>query len=523
MNNINVQTFLIDGMKRYQDTPAITSLDTNETISYRQLMLKIEDAASYLFNLGVRRGTKVLVAIPNSIEFVCFSLGAAMCGGTTISLGEKVIGRGVDFILRDSEPTVAVVSTGDHVQPVHQYLMETDNVIAVGVEGFDAKFPEGFKIFDWNGITRVEDFPQTHPDDLAGLFYTGGTTGLPKAVMHSRQSLGMALLANCLENPFDDQDRVLFTPPLQNAAGMLFYRSLVAGAHTFISRHFDAEEYLNTIEKLRITTIFVVPTMIYRLVDQGKKKKYDLNSLRTITYGTAPMEFKYLKEAIEMFGPVLKQHYGQTECPLLVSRLTKSDHLWAYHNNPDILRSCGKPAILTQFRIVDDNNNDVPPFERGEIIVKAPYTALGYYKRPELTKDLFTDGWLHTGDIGQMDEFGFIHIVDRKKDMIITGGHNVYSKEVEIVINQHPAVSLSACIGVPHSDWGEAVIAFVVLKEGAACTEKDLIDFCKMHTAKYMVPKQIIIKDSLPLTTIGKIDKKELKKPFWEGKTRQVN
>jgi fatty-acyl-CoA synthase/long-chain acyl-CoA synthetase len=279
-------------------------------------------------------------------------------------------------------------------------------------------------------------------------------------------------------------------------------------------RSFDAEKVLEAIKEYRITTTFMVPTMLYRLLDQTKKMDYDVSSMRNIYYGASPISPKRLKEAFEVFGPIMRQQYGMTECNIVISRLSKSAHVWAYHNNSDVLKSCGTPCLLTEVRLINDNGIDVKPLELGEIIVKSPAMMAGYYQRPELTQETIRDGWLYTGDIGMRDESGYLYILDRKKDMIISGGMNVYSSEVERVVNQHPAVALGACIGVPHPDWGEAVCIVITKREGFSCTEQDIIRFCKQNTSKYMVPKYVYFQDSLPLTPIGKVDKKALKKRY---------
>lgn len=197
-----------------------------------------------------------------------------------------------------------------------------------------------------------------------------------------------------------------------------------------------------------------------------------MSSLRNMNYGSSPISTERLKEAFTIFGPILRQQYGMTECSILIARLTKSDHLWAYENKPDVLKSCGKPCMLTQIRLIDDNGYDVEPLHPGEIAVKTPSVSVGYYKRPDLTEAAYRDGWFYTGDIGKLDKHGFLHIIERKKDMIISGGFNVYPAEVERLINQHPAVAMSACIGIPHNDWGEAVCIFAVLREGENALRK---------------------------------------------------
>ncbi len=515
MKELTLQSYFYNGIKRFTHNPAITCLDKDQTITYSELNLSMDQIASYLIDLGVKINTKVLIVIPNSIEFIAFSLGAMRCGATVLSAGENLSSIEIEYILNDSEPTVVIVGTDSHIEAVYKYAsINSRTVTAVGVNGFNGSFPDGFKVYEAGQCFTSTKPQNASPNDLAGLFYTGGTTGKPKAVMHSQYSIGMALLANCLENPFDDRDKVLFSTPLQHAAGMLLWRSLITGAHTFITRTFEADKYLKTIEANKITTAFVVPTMLYRLIDQQKKAGYDLRSLRTITYGTSPIYLERLKEAIELFGPVFKQHYGQTECPLLVTRLTKSDHFWAYNNDENVLKSCGKPSLLSQIRFVDDDGNDVSADDSGEIIVKAPYNTVGYYKNSEITEEVIKDGWLYTGDIGRLDDNQFIYIVDRKKDMIISGGHNIYPAEVENIINKHPDVLMNACVGIPHPDWGEALCALVSLKENTKCEEEDIKAFCKKSLTGYKVPKVVRFMNNIPLTNVGKIDKKKVKEFF---------
>ena len=524
MKNLTFQSLLFKGMGRFGEQPAITFVQTGETLTYKELYGKIDAVAVYLCRLGLGPGEKIVVLLPNSIEYVLFSLGAARCGATLTSLNEMSGAREVEFALDDLNPKVVVVGTKSQVQPVYQYAKNCNQKTSViGVSGFEVDFPEEFTLFKWEDADVVSSLPSTDPDDIAMIIYTGGTTGNPKGIMHSQYGMAMNLIANCAENPFDDQDRVLLCTPLQHAAGLMLWRSLSGGSHVYISRTFDPEEFFKLVKEKGITSAQMVPTVIYRLIDLAKKKDCDVRSIRNINYGASPISPERLKEAFELFGPVMKQGYGVSECPNLITRLTKSDHVWAYNNSPNVLKSCGKPYMLVQVRLVDEKGNDVPTGQRGEITVKSPYLMVGYYKQPALTQEVLRDGWLHTGDIGEFDDFGFLHIVERKKDMIISGGMNVYSIEVENVVNQHPAIAISACIGIPHSDWGEAVCVFVTLKKGHSCTEEELISFCKQRTSKYMVPKEVKFLEAIPLTNIGKIDKKVLRKAFWEGRDRQIS
>lgn len=498
--------------------PAVTLLPSEETLTYKELLEKTNLVSSYLLGLGVKRGTHVASIIPNSLESVIFGLAIQQCGATLVPLGEKLGTREVDFILKESTPKVVISATQVHVATILEYFEERDSEVhIIGLPGFCVDYPDKFELFQWPEEHHDLCLPEAMPEDLALLSYTGGTTGTPKGVMHTQEGLGAGLISAAIEDPLDDRDRLLLSTPIVHSAGSLLWRALISGVHVHVMRSFDAEKFIHAIKEYRITTTFLVPTMLYRLLEQTKRMDYDVSSMRNIFYGASPISPARLKEAFEVFGPIIRQQYGMTECNIVISRLSKSAHVWAYHNNPDVLKSCGKPCLLTEVRLVDEKGKDVKPCELGEIVIKSPAMMVGYYQRPELTAETIRDGWLYSGDIGMWDENGYLYILDRKKDMIISGGMNVYSSEVERVVNQHPAVALSACIGVPHPDWGEAVCVVITKRDGFNCTEDEIISFCKEKTSKYMVPKFIYFQDTLPLTSIGKVDKKELKKKYSEG------
>ncbi|MEQ6388045.1 AMP-binding protein [Bacillaceae bacterium S4-13-58] len=516
LEHTTFQSLIKKGLQRFAELPAITLLPEEKTLTYKELWEKTEGASSYLHRLGVGRGTHVATLIPNSLEGAIFGLAIQLCGATVVPLGEKLGNREVGLILREAKPKITIMATSKHLGTMLEYLDDSNDssVQIIGLPGFEVDYPTKFKLFEWPEEVLSIDFPVAEPDDIALLSYTGGTTGTPKGVMHSQKGLAAGIISSAVEDPLDDRDRLLLSTPLVHSAGSLLWRSLMSGVHVYIMPSFHPIDFLRVIKDYMITTTFMVPTMLYRLLDVTKKMDYDVSSMHNIYYGASPISQERLKEAFKVFGPIMRQQYGMTECNIVINRFSKSAHLWAYHNNPEALKSCGKPCLLTEVRLIDDNGNDVEPYELGEIIVKSPAIMVGYYQRPELTKETLQDGWLYTGDIGMWDENGYMYIKDRKKDMIISGGMNVYSSEVERVVNQHPAVSLSACIGVPHPDWGEAVCVIIVLRDGSTCTDEEIMSFCKERTSKYMVPKLVHFKDMLPLTPLGKVDKKELKKMY---------
>ncbi|MGI6412863.1 MAG: AMP-binding protein [Syntrophomonadaceae bacterium] len=522
-----IQSLLFRGMRRFKDSPAITMIPSEETITYRELLDKITAVAGYYHTkLNILPCTRVCLIIPNSIEFSIFSKAGVMCGATLSSLNEMLGVRELESILNQLRPKVVIVSTNQkHIEAVLKHKQEVDpNVKIVGIPGMGVDYPEEFIIFDWNEAKPVANLPQASPDDICRIGFTGGTTGAPKGVMQSQYGTAMNIIAHLVESTMDQNTRVYFATPLQHASGLMFWTALCGGAHCFVSRNFDMGLLLKTIKDKQITTLSTIPTILYRIVELGRKMKLDFSSLTSVTYGTSPMIPERLVEAIELMGPIFRQSYGLTEVPNLVTTLSKFDHMWALENYPRALASCGKVLPMVEVKILDENNNEVPLGERGEICVKSAYNAVGYLNNPELTAKTIVDGWLHTGDIGEFDEYGFLYIVDRKKDMIISGGMNVYPKEVESVLAQHPSVAVSACFGIPDDNWGEAVCVYAVLKEGAAASEEELITYCKERTAKYMVPKKIkfITMNQLPLTAAGKIDKKLLRAPYWAGRDRQI-
>ncbi|MFC0273350.1 class I adenylate-forming enzyme family protein [Metabacillus herbersteinensis] len=519
MQSTTFQSLILKGMNRFGDLPAVTLLPDEKTMTYKELLVKTRLISCYLRWLGVGRGSHIATLIPNSLEGVMFGLAIQQCGATLVPLSDKLGTREVDFILKESKPKVVIIATHTHIDTVLDYLEGSidHDVRIIGLPGFGVHFPNRFELFQWPVESMDLVFPTASADDIALLSYTGGTTGTPKGVIHSQEGLGAAMLSAAIEDPLDDRDRVLLSTPLVHSGGSLLWRALISGVHIYIMPSFQTKHFMHAIKEHKITTTFMVPTMLYRLLDLAKTVNYDVSSMRNIYYGASPISQERLKEAFELFGPIMRQQYGMTECNIVISRLSKSAHVWAYHNKPEVLKSCGKPCLLTEVRLIGDKGNEVGPLELGEIIVKSPAMMVGYYQRPELTKGAIRDGWFYTGDIGMRDESGYLYIMDRKKDMIISGGMNVYSSEVERTVNQHPAVALSACIGVPHKDWGEAVCVIVTTKEGFSCTEEEIIQFCKQNTSKYMVPKIVYIQDTLPLTPIGKINKTELKKMYALG------
>jgi len=358
------------------------------------------------------------------------------------------------------------------------------------------------------------------PDDLSWLLYTGGTTGVPKAAMLSESAVAQMALAVSSGWDLPKERRYLACAPITHAAGMLITPTLMAGGTIILQRGFDPSRWLIELCSERATLSLLVPTMIYVLLDHPGLDDADVSSLEAIMYGAAPMSPARLVEGIERIGPVFAQLYGQTECGGIATSL------WRDHHDPtnlERLASCGLPMPNARVDIQDEEGRSLPVGEVGEICVRGPSVMQGYFKQPELTADALAGGWLHTGDVAVRDEEGFITIVDRKKDMIVSGGFNVFPREIEDVLSTHASVSAVAVIGVPDEKWGEAVKAVVVPRPGESVDAEALISLVKEQKGPIYAPKTVDVVDALPLTAVGKADKKAIRARYWERSDRGVN
>jgi fatty-acyl-CoA synthase len=361
------------------------------------------------------------------------------------------------------------------------------------------------------------------PDHIGGLTYTGGTTGKPKGVIGTVRSIWTMTTAQLAEWEWPEHPRFLMCTPLSHAGAAFFVPTIVKGGEMIVLPKFDPAEVLRVIEERRITATMLVPSMIYALMDHPDSHTRDLSSLETVYYGASAMNPVRLAEAIRRFGPIFAQYYGQSEAPMVITYLAKGDH------DEKRLTSCGRPTLFARTALLDPDGNHVPRGEVGEICVAGPLLAGGYWNLPEETAKTFRDGWLRTGDMAREDEDGFWYIVDRVKDMIVTGGFNVFPREVEDVIAEHPAVAQVCVIGTPDEKWGEAVTAVIVLRPGhssdadtVATVRAEIQAAVKERKGSVQSPKQVLVVDSVPVTALGKPDKKAVRAQFWEGAGRSI-
>ncbi len=359
------------------------------------------------------------------------------------------------------------------------------------------------------------------PDHITSITYTGGTTGKPKGVVGLSSSFSTMTQIQLAEWEWPANPRFLMCTPLSHAGAAFFVPVVIKGGTLHVLPRFDPAEVLRTIEEQRITATMLVPTMLYALLDHPDSRTRDLSSLETVYYGASAINPARLAEAIERFGPIFAQYYGQSEAPMVITYLGKQDHV---SGNERRLSSCGRPSAFVRAALLGEDGAPVPTGEPGEICVSGPLLCGGYWKLPDETAATFRDGWLHTGDVAREDEDGFWYIVDRTKDMIVTGGFNVFPREVEDIVAEHPMVAQVGVIGVPHEKFGEAVTAVVVLRPDAARDDESVARMAaeiqqavKERKGSVQAPKEVLVRDELPLTPLGKPDKKALRAQFWTG------
>ncbi len=492
----------------------------NNRYTFRQLNERVNRLINGLANLGVTKGDRVAILSYNCPQY--FEVfGVAKAGRICVPLDSRSAGRELVYLLNNSKASTLVTANefADAAISIRPEIPLVKNIICLDAVREDTLNYEELIA----GSPSYEPTEEVIEDDPCLFIYTSGTTGRPKGAVHTHRSI----IAECLVTYYDvaADDICLCVMPLFHSGGSMGYLfpCFHTGAAIVVLRRFDETQILQTIERESITHTSLVPTMITRLLQHPDIAKYDLSSLRTIKYTGAPMPVEVLKTGIRLLGSIFIQAFGQTEANSITA-LDKEDHkVTGSEKEIKRLGSAGRPVPSIRFRIVNELDEDVPVGEVGEVIVRSPGMMKGYWELPEETEAAFRNGWLHTGDMARADEDGYVYLVDRKKDVIISGGENIYSKEIEDILYLHPAVSEAAVIGVPDKKWGEAVKAVIVLKEGMKATEEEIIDFCKEHLASWKKPKLVEFWKELPKNPGGKIMKASIRERYWKGHERLVH
>ena len=507
---------ILQGLRRWPEREAIVDA-TGLGLSYAQLEQRIWQIARVLRDAGLKPGDGVAQLAANRVDTFA-TMAAVLANGMRYtplhpmgSLEDQL------FILQDAEITVLVVDVpyfAGRGEELKGGASDDLKIYSLGPSDFGMDLPALAEQAQAQVLVDLPDY-----DDIAWVSYTGGTTGRPKGVIMTQGGMAAKSLISMAEWQWPREIRYLASSPISHAAGFLLIPTFLNGGKVYLSAGFDPDQVLDLVEKERVNTLFLVPTMIYVLMDHPRTRKADLSSIESIIYASAPMSPTRLKEALQLFGPVMLQCYGQTEC-IHLSMMRKEEHRL---DKPERLASCGKPPAGVSMALLDGEGTEVPRGEIGEVCIRSEAVMRGYWKRPKQTAETLAGGWLHTGDLGYQDEEGFYYLVDRAKDMIISGGFNVYPKEVEDVLTAHPAVAMAAVIGVPDEKWGEKVIAVVVARDEEGADADELIALVKDKKGAIQAPKQVDFVQALPQTSLGKIDKKALRGQYWGGSDRMVN
>jgi long-chain acyl-CoA synthetase len=520
----NIVDVLRINAKYYPNKRAV--IDSPKEFTWKEVDSRVNRLANALMDLGCKKGDRVAILAYNTSEYIEIVFACAKAGLIFVPLNFRLSPREIRYILKDSAPGILIF--GEEFADVVSEVRPSFPLNYICIEG------------DRDWATVYEELIQSSPpeerqsrmiseDDPAEIYYTSGTTGLAKGVVHSHRARLEGALTCVIDGELNYDDVYLLNvPALCHAAGWVWtLATAYVGASIVISklRGFDPETILRTIQEYSITTLQMVPITIMELIEFPDIDKYDFSSLRMIFYATAPMPPGPLRKAIGIFGNIFMQPYGLTETGPNVTCLRKREHSIGSLADEEAgkkIKSCGRPCYGKFVRLVDEKGQEVPPHKVGEITVKSMDMMTAYWNNEEETRKTIKDGWLYTGDLATYDEDYYIYLVDRKKDMIISGGLNIYPAEVERVLYEHPAVSQCAVIGVPNDRWGEEVKAFVVLREGQDATEDEIIRFCKDSLASYKKPRSVEFLDELPRNPQGKILKRVLREKYWKDRERNI-
>ncbi|TSD99919.1 long-chain-fatty-acid--CoA ligase [Skermania sp. ID1734] len=497
-----------------QNPGRIATINGARRYTVAESVERISRLAAALRALGVRAGDRVACLGLNSDRYHEYLFAVPWIGAVLNPVNIRWSPAEIVYSLADSDSRVLLVDDtfANAIPALRAGFDRLETVIFTG----DGEAPAGALRYEdlIAGHEPVAD-TRTGRDSLLGIFYTGGTTGNPKGVMLSHNNLITSGLGSLATGHVASQGgRMLHAAPMFHLADIAMWTigNLVGSTHVFIPM-FTPAATLAAIAEHQITDALLVPTMIQMLVDDPAAAEVDLSSVKHFLYGASPISESLLERARKVF-PAAKftQAYGMTELSPVTTLLSPTDH-----DDPTLRRSAGRAVPHAEVRIVDADDNELPRGSVGEVVAFGDHVMLGYWNKPEATAEAVHDGWMHTGDGGYMDDRGYVFIVDRLKDMIITGGENVYSAEVENALAKHPAVAACAVIGVPDAQWGERVHAVVVLKEGQQASEDELREHCRALIANYKVPRSAEFVAALPMSGAGKILKRELRKPYWEG------
>ncbi|MEW6270462.1 MAG: long-chain-fatty-acid--CoA ligase [Thermodesulfobacteriota bacterium] len=509
-----------------RETPeAELALDGTRRVTYGEASERVNRLANALLAAGLRRGDRFAYLAKNGVEYAIMYFAASKAGVVPVPLNYRLAPPEWSYIVNDAQARL-LFARGEYaaaIDPVRGELATVERCIAL--EAPDA--PRGwddYEAFLGAAAATPPDLRVESGDDVYQM-YTSGTTGRPKGAVLTHGAVMAQLSQASFALDSSPGERALIVAPMYHAAAAIMTFSTVwYGGSLFIQEDFHPGAVVQAMSEQRIGRALLVPAMIQAclvMVPDVAQRRYP--QLRYIVYGASPISEATLRRAMEVFRCEFLQGYGMTETTAAVTYLLPSDHRRALDGEPDLLLSAGRAMVGTEVRVVDAEDRPVPPGAVGEVVARGPQLMRGYWNLPDASREALRGGWMHTGDAGRMDERGYLYISDRVKDMIVSGGENVYPREVEEVLYQHPAIADVAVIGVPDEKWGEAVKAIVVLREGITVEAVEIVEFCRGRLAGYKRPQSVDFVDVLPRNPSGKVLKRELREPYWQGRTRRVS
>lgn len=514
--------FLEKAAAQFPDTISVVTPEAR--LTNRMLYQRSCRLANALLGLGLEKGTRVAVLLTNSHQSVECFLGLACAGLPLVPMNARNSAKEHAYIIDNSDAQAVILGKEfiDTIFSIRENIPKARHFIGVGSD-----LPSTVRNYEQLMADASEQPPaiEVTEADIASVRYTAGTTGRPKGVQHTFSSNMIKVYNHLMDAfPIEENDAIVLTAPVTHASGATILPHIVKGARVIILPRFEPEALMQAVQREKATTLYMVPTMLVMLLNHPRINDYDLSSIKTIRYGASPIATETLKKAIDRFGNVFVQGYGLTEAGMPMTILSKKDHILdGTQKSLQRLKSIGREVTVATVRVVDENDTVLAPGVVGEIVVRSSQMMVGYWKNPEATAETLRNGWLHTRDLGYRDEDGYLYLVDRKNDMIVSGGFNVYPREVEEVLYMHPAVLEAAVFGVPDDLWGEAVKAVVSLKSGMSATEEEIIEHCREHLGGYKRPKSVDFIDELPKSAVGKLLRRVLKEKYWKEVERKIN
>ncbi|MEM0954248.1 MAG: long-chain-fatty-acid--CoA ligase [Pseudomonadota bacterium] len=506
--------------RNFPDNPCLTQEE--RTTTYGDVDRLANQLANGLLSLGVSRGDRVCTLGENSLEHLLLFLANCKIGAVSVSLNYRLAPVELAFIIKDSQARVLLMLDAGFQETLAALRPELPEGVHLATRGL----PDSL---DWESWLAAQSTSRPNlkvtPDDACFQLYTSGTTGNPKGVITSHANLVAEFVMNTAfmpTRPAPGSADVVCAPMFHIGGAGSALVSTYAGAEIILHKAFDPAKVVADIERYPVNSIFMVPAMIMAVLALPDIESRDFSGLQQIFYGASPISEAVLRRAMEVFGVEFIQMYGMTETAGTVTNLTPADHRAALAGRPELLLSCGRPSVGVEIKIMNMDGEELPSGDVGEIWVKSDTNMLGYYNLPDATASSLTDGWVHTGDAGYVDEEGYLYLKDRIKDMVVSGGENIYPVEVENAIAHHEAVADVAVIGVPDEKYGEALLAFVVTQSGKSLELEEMIGFCRERIAGYKIPRRLEIIDEMPRNPSGKILKKILRAPYWEGVDRAI-